>query len=72
MARARRLMQRKGVTLRDLVIAGLRRSLDQAGDDATFCLRDARWKGKQGFAPGTTFEDLPRLTREMNEEWRRS
>ncbi len=73
LARARRVMRRKGLTLRDLMLAGLRRSLDDAERaDKQFVLRDARWCGPVGFAPGVTADDLSRALRDMNEEWRRS
>lgn len=72
MARARRAMRQRGVTLRELVIDGLRRSLEDSNKPTRFVLRDAAWRGPKGFAPGVTAEDLPRLMREMNDEWRRS
>lgn len=72
LARARRLMKRKGVTLRELVIAGLARLLDESErEQSRFVLRDASWDGPQGYARGATAEDLPRMLRDMNDEWRR-
>lgn len=71
LARARRLMKRKGVTLHELVLTALQRTLDDGERESHgFVLRDASWDGERGYAPGVAAEYLPRALRDMNDEWR--
>lgn len=68
LARARKLMVKRKLTLRALVEEGLRRVLDEAqAERARFVLPDASFKGPLGFADGVTEADLSRVLREMNE-----
>jgi Arc/MetJ family transcription regulator len=67
LARARKLMARKRVTLRSLVEEGLRRVLGEERDGSAFRLRDARFDGPTGFAAGRSETDIERAIRELNE-----
>lgn len=58
--RAKRLAARDGVTLRELVEAGLRKELEERRTEQHFALRDARVRG-QGLQPdfqGTTWDRI--------------
>lgn len=67
LARARKVMAKKRVTLRSLVEEGLRRVLDEDPRTAAFEPRDARFDGPTGFAPGATEADVSAAIRELNE-----
>ena len=68
--KARRVMQRKGVTLRELVISGLRHAIAESRTSVEFKLEDRSFAGKLGFAPGASEESISDFVREMNDEWR--
>lgn len=65
--RVRRLMKKRGVTLRALVEEGLERVLEDEAPRAGYRLRDASFDGEAGFAAGAGPEDASRAIREMNE-----
>ena len=67
LARVRRIMAKRKVTLRALVEEGLRRVVDEEQGAPPFQLRDASFKGPLGFASGAGPEDIPRVLREVNE-----
>lgn len=67
LAKARKVMAKKRVTLRSLVEEGLRRVLDEDPRASDFELRDARFDGPTGFAPGATEADVAAAIRELNE-----
>ena len=67
LARARRVMERRRVTLRSLVEEGLRRVLHDERETAEFRLRDARFDGPTGFARGRSEADVMEAIREVNE-----
>lgn len=68
LARARKLMVKRKLTLRALVEEGLRRVLDEEqAERERFVLPDASFKGTLGFADGVTEADISSLLREMNE-----
>jgi Arc/MetJ family transcription regulator len=67
LARARRIMAKRKVTLRALVEEGLRRVVEEDQAAPGFELRDASFKGPTGFANGAGPEDIQRVLREVNE-----
>lgn len=70
--KARKVMQRKGVTLRELMVSGLRHAIAESQNPAVYELKDLSFKGKLGFAAGVTEEAVPGFLRDMNEEWRKT
>ena len=67
LARARKVIGRKRVTLRALVEEGLRRVLRDEQQESRFRLRDARFDGPTGFANGRTEADVAQAIRDFNE-----
>lgn len=68
LARAKKLMAKRKLTLRALVEEGLRRVLDEEqAESRRFELEDASFKGPRGFAEGMSEQDLARVLRETNE-----
>jgi hypothetical protein len=65
--RVRRVMKKRRVTLRALVEEGLERVVRDDSPAGGFRLRDARFGGETGFAPGAGPDDIARVLREMNE-----
>ncbi len=65
--RVRRLMQKRGVTLRALVEEGLERVLESDAPREGATLRDASFDGELGFARGAGPEDVREAIRAMNE-----
>jgi len=57
-AEVRAKLLRNEVTLREVVIDGLRKRLAQAETPASFCLVEAAFVGQTGFAPGFSAEQL--------------
>jgi hypothetical protein len=58
--RARKLAQRRGVTLRALVEEGLRRVLAESASETAFRLQDVTY-GEGGFVEGVTQSDWERI-----------
>lgn len=69
--KARKVMQRRGVTLRELMVAGLRHAIAESQHPSAYELPDLSFKGEQGFVAGVTEESVPGFVRDMNEEWRK-
>lgn len=67
LARVRKIMAKRKVTLRALVEEGLRRVVEEDQAAPPFKLRAAAFKGPLGFAPGMGADDIPRVLREVNE-----
>lgn len=67
LARVKKLMHKRKTTLRALVEEGLERLLDEERGRVPFKLRDASFKGEQGFAEGLGTQDISRMLRELNE-----
>ena len=67
LAKARKVMARRCVTLRALVEEGLRRVLTDEGSGGTFRMRDARLDGVTGFAVGRTEADVDRRSASSTE-----
>lgn len=65
--RVRRIMKKRRVTLRALVEEGLERVVRDDSLPGGFRLRDARFDGETGFAPGAGPDDIGHVLREMNE-----
>lgn len=64
--RLRAIVTEEKTTLRDIVVEGLRRELQRRSQKTTFRLRDGRFDGPVGFAPG--FEAAS-LTAAIHEDW---
>lgn len=67
-ARVKKLMSRRGVTLRSLVEESLRRLVEEDQKRVPFKLRDASFKGPRGFAPGAGPDDIAGALRAINDE----
>jgi Arc/MetJ family transcription regulator len=67
LARARKIVGRRRVTLRALVEEGLRHVLREEQQGSRFRLRDARFEGPAGFVAGRTEADVAHAIREFNE-----
>lgn len=69
--KARKVMQRRGVTLRELMVSGLRHAIAESQHASSYELKDLSFKGEQGFVSGVTEEAIPGFVRDMNDEWRK-
>ncbi|MBX7116947.1 MAG: type II toxin-antitoxin system VapB family antitoxin [Myxococcaceae bacterium] len=67
LAKAKKVMRRKGVTLRSLVEEGLRKVLTEGSTESGFTLRDASFRGKVGLMPGVSEADIRGALEEFNE-----
>ena len=66
-SRVRAFMKKRRTTLRAIVEAGIERVLGEQAPARGFQIRDASFRGKPGFSPGVTADDLPRIVREIND-----
>jgi Arc/MetJ family transcription regulator len=67
LAKARKVMAARRVTLRSLVEEGLRRVLAERTEADHFELRDARFRGPPGFVEGRSERDVAAAIREFND-----
>ena len=65
--RAKRLVEARGITLRELFERAPRELLDGEAPEVGSELEDAAFTGERGFAPGAGPADVPSAIRRMNE-----